>query len=133
MRVWQTAFAATALVAAFFAVATLLPLDTMGDPAWDIPMLRARWYFGYLIFYVHLAAIVLTAIFGAARRSLWGGVALGLLGACLYVMLTEEPRFQAHGDLAGRHADAMVLLAWSRGATLVLSVAAVLALWRAGR
>lgn len=121
---------AAGIVAVFFAATAVLPLSTMGDPSYDIPMLRTRWFGQFGVVWSLLFALLSSLLLAVLRRSLAAvGAAVALL-AVGYAMVTEEGRFIEYGLLIGAHDEAMVRLAWARGVTLALSLAAVALLWR---
>jgi hypothetical protein len=117
-------------VACFFAATLVLPLTTMGDPAFDIPLLRARWYSGFGVVWLHLA-LVLGLIWRMARHPGWAPAA-GLIASAtaLILMLAEEGQLVQHGSLTLPHADALFRLNANRVMTALLSLAALIAVWR---
>lgn len=118
------------LVAGFFALTLVFPLSTMGDPAFDTPLLRVRWYGGFFVFVPHLIAF-LGALWLALRgRSLWALAAAGLSLAAFAVFVTEQDRLIRYGDLILPHDQAMAQLWVSRWASFGLALGAALALWR---
>lgn len=126
----QIPLISAALVAGFFALTLIFPLSTMGDPAFATPMLRARWYDGFLVFVPHLVAF-LGALWLALRgRSLWAFAAAVLSLAAFGVFFTEQDRLIRYGDLILPHDQAMAQLWLSRWACFGLALSATLALWR---
>lgn len=122
---------AAVLVAGFFALTLVFPLSTMGDPAFDIPMLRARWYGAFYVFVAHLAAFVGALVLAWRWRSLWALASAVLSLAAFAVFFVEEGRIIRYGDLILPHDLAMPLVFQSQLATFGLAAAAAVALWRA--
>lgn len=117
-------------VAGFFAVTLILPIDTMGDPAFDIPQLRARWFTGFGIVWLQLALIV-GLVFWAIKRPSWAvTAALVSTAVALGLMVVEEGQLIRHGALILPHDAAMFRLNTNRVMTCVFSLATLLALWR---
>lgn len=117
-------------VTGFFAATLILPLDTVGDPAFDVPMLRARWYFGFGLFWLHLA--LLAGLFWQMIRApgLAAAAALALTATGLVLILAEESQLIRHGDLILPHDASMFRLKLNRLATAALSLSALIAVWR---
>lgn len=71
--IWRVVLLALALVAGFFAVTLVLPLTTMGDPTYDIAMLRARWWVGFGIIYLQIGIVIGLALL------LWHGAKVWII------------------------------------------------------
>ncbi len=122
--------AAAALVAGFFALTLVLPLNTMGDPAYDIPMLRVRWYLGFFIFVPHMVAVLGGLALTIRHRSLWHLARVLASLANFALFFVEEGRFIRYGDLTMPHEVAMPLLWQSRAACAALAGLCALMFWR---
>lgn len=117
-------------VAAFFATTLVMPLDTVGDPAFDIPMLRARWFTGFGIVWLHLA-LVLGLIWRMIRLpSLLTAMGLACLATALVLMLVEEGQLIRHGSLILPHEAAQFRLNFNRVMTALLALVGLIAVWR---
>jgi|GEM_PF-3706551 len=130
LMVWRGAMVAAALVAGFFALTFVFPLNTMGDPAYDIAMLRARWYGDGLIFVPHGIATLGAGWLAVRQHSLWALFAALFALATFAVFFGEEGRFIRYGSPTMPHEEAMPKLFLSRLATLGLSLLALFSLWR---
>lgn len=118
-------------VAGFFMATLVLPLDTLGDPAFDIPQLRRRWFEGFGVNWIHIG-LVLGLIWRMARhpgRAV--AVALAASATALTLMQVEEEQLIRHGTLILPHDASMFRLNVNRFGTAALSVIALLAFWRA--
>lgn len=123
--IWRVVLLGLALVAGFFALTLVLPLTTMGDPTYDIAMLRTRWWLGFGILYVQIAVVIGLALMLWHGAKGWIALALGLTVAGFFVIGLEEGRIIAYGDVVGSYGDATRRLMVSRWATLGLAVAAL--------
>ena len=127
---WRFGMGCAGVVAGFFALTLIWPLSTMGDPAYDIPMLRARWYGGFYIFVPHLLAGLVAGALAVRHRSPWALASAVLSMAAFWVIFTEEARFIRFGDLI-LPAEATLPRLWlSKIASFGLSLTALTALWR---
>ena len=126
----QIPLISSALVAGFFGLTMTFPLSTMGDPAFDTPLLRVRWYGGFLVFVPHLVAFWGALWLAFRGRSLWALAAAILSLAAFGVFFTEQDRLIRYGDLILPHEQAMAQLWLSRWACFGLALSAALALWR---
>lgn len=128
---WRVTMAAAMAVAGFFALTFVFPVNTMGDPAFDIPMLRARWYGTWLVIVAHGIAVLGAFWLGLRGRSLWALAAGFLSLGAFAVFFVEESRLIRYGELTMPYEQAMQALFWSRLASLSLAVLAAFSLWRA--
>lgn len=127
---WRFGMVCAGIVAGFFALTLIWPLSTMGDPAYDIPMLRARWYGAFYIFVPHVLAVIVAGILALRQSSLWALAAAFLAAGAFWVIFTEEARFIRFGNLI-LPAEASIPHLWlSKLASLGLSLAGLFALWR---
>lgn len=121
---------AAVIVAGFFLVTVFLPLDTLGDPAFDIPQTRRGWFKGWGVIWVHLG-LVLGLIWRMARLPGWAvAAALAASATALVLMVAEEGQLIRHGALILPYDASMTRLNVNRFGTAALSVAALIALWR---
>lgn len=127
---WKVTMAAAGLVAAFFAATLVLPLTTMGDPAYDIPMLRQRWYSGLFVFVPHLVAVLGGLALTIRARSPWPLAAALSSLAAFGMFFVEEGRFIRYGDLTMAHDLAMPLLWQSRAGCAALAALSAALFWR---
>ena len=119
-----------AVVSGFFALTRILPLSTMGDPAFDTPMVRLRRYDGFLVFVPHLIAFLGASWLAFHGSSLWAIAAVGLSAAAFAVFVTEQARLIRHRDLILPHDQAMAQLWVSLWACFALAFGAAFALGR---
>lgn len=119
-----------AVVSGSFGLTRIFPLSTMGDPAFDTPMVRLRQYEGFFVFVPHLIAFWGALWLAFRGCSLWAMTAAGLSAAAFAVFITEQARLIRHGDLILPHDQAMAQLWVSRWACFALAFGAAFALGR---
>lgn len=133
----RVALVLLAVLFLFFAATLVLPLTTMGDPVFDIPMLRVRWYGGYGVFFVHAGSILLLPVLVLSANDRWEMFAsfaalAGSIGL-LVVFVSEEARIIRYGDIIGPYEQARERLAASRGFCFALAGLALMAQFQAVR
>jgi len=124
--IWRVVLLALALVAGFFAVTLVLPLTTMGDPTYDIAMLRARWWVGFGIIYLQIGIVIGLALLLWHGAKVWIILASALTVAGGFGIAMEEGRIIAYGDVIGSYQDATQRLMISRWASFGTCIAALM-------
>lgn len=128
---WRLAFGGAAITAGFFALTTVLPLSTRGDPIYDTAMLRARWYGNWAVVWCHLAALLgALALLVAGPRRWWALAALVAGIGALGVITFEEGSVIRYGDLIEPRSLAQWRLTASRWASAGLAGVMAYGLWR---
>jgi hypothetical protein len=132
---WRAAMGICAILALFFAVMAVVPLNTVGDPVFDTVMLRTRYWGGSGLGIAHLVAIPIWAalmlLAGSWRRALFSLLALAATAFGLFAIMHEYGSLIEYGDLRDPSAIAAHKLRVSRLLTLGAALVAVFAGWYA--
>lgn len=131
--IWRFAMLAGGSVLLFFAVMSVAPLTTAGEPVFDSVILRATYWHGYGFALVQLVGAVLwvvTAVTaGHWARGLKAFAAAFVLFACLMAMMGEYGSLIQDGALRDAIEVAHHKLMVSRGITLTLAVVSLALGW----
>ena len=125
---WRLAMLLGALVALFFLWFTITPFDTVGDPAFDIPHIRAQaWSKGPFLIQCLGVLVWLLCAMTAGRwgRGLKCLAAAILLFLCLLAMGNEYAALIQNGELRDPYPIAEHKLMVSRLLTLGLALASL--------
>ena len=125
LGLWM-AFGLSLMQALFFVGAAVLPLQTVGPPAFDRTIIRAQMWAasGQPLFFILAVTFILVVAFSGRRTIRLGQVALalGLMLAAHVALLSETRMLIRHGDLAMAHDAANTVILVTRIASTLFAL-----------